>query len=237
MRLDSFIAQHFDLSRQKAQDLIKAGLVLCDGEVVSKASFEVRESAHLELLSRPKFVSRAGEKLSGFLGDYDLEGRVALDVGSSTGGFAQVLLERGAKEVHCVDVGSHQLDRILREDSRVRVFEQCDIREFAGCEGSYPQYDFLSCDVSFISVRNIFEVLAGLSKEMVLLIKPQFEVGRGVKRDKKGVVQDGGAILEALENLEGYFATQGYALLKKEKSILKGRAGNEEYFMHLRYRD
>lgn len=233
MRIDLFIAKHFNLSRQKAQELIKNGCVLCNQKKIIKTSYDVGIDDNIKLMQENLFVSRAAHKLFGFLKEERLDGKVILDVGSSTGGFTQVLLMFGAKEVHCVDVGSDQLDSTLRRDNRVRVFEKCDIRDFEkSCE-----YDFLTCDVSFISIEKIFNSLKKMSKEMILLFKPQFEVGKSAKRDKKGVLQDVQIVAKALENFEKYLIEAGYDILRYEKSKIRGREGNEEYFFHIRCRD
>lgn len=233
MRIDLFIAKHFNISRQKAQELIKNGCVLCNQKKIIKTSYDVGIDDNIELMQENLFVSRAAHKLFGFLKEERLDSKVILDVGSSTGGFTQVLLMLGAKEVHCVDVGSDQLDSTLRRDNRVRVFEKCDIRDFKKlCE-----YDFLTCDVSFISIEKIFDSLKMMSKEMILLFKPQFEVGKSAKRDKKGVLQDVQIVAKALENFEKYLIEAGYDILRYEKSKISGREGNEEYFFHIRCRD
>ncbi|MCE3036689.1 TlyA family RNA methyltransferase [Helicobacter sp. faydin-H20] len=233
MRLDKFIAQEFSLSREKASMLIKKGKVKINTKVIFKPSFEVGDKGDVELQERFIFVSRAGEKLYNFLGDIRLDGKKIIDVGSSTGGFSQVCLLLGACEVHCVDVGDNQLDISLRQDSRIKVFEKCDIRDFK----KQYDYDLLVCDLSFISIEKIFMSLKSLSKEMILLFKPQFEVGRNVKRNKKGVVMDNIAIENALKSFKKYLLLQEYEILKECKSTLKGKAGNEEFFFHIKRKD
>ncbi|MCE3039084.1 TlyA family RNA methyltransferase [Helicobacter anatolicus] len=233
MRLDKFIAQEFSLSREKASMLIKKGKVKINTKVIFKPSFEVGDKDDVELQESFIFVSRAGEKLYNFLGDIRLDGKKIIDVGSSTGGFSQVCLLLGACEVHCVDVGDNQLDISLRQDSRIKVFEKCDIRDFK----KQCDYDLLVCDLSFISIEKIFMSLKSLSKEMILLFKPQFEVGRNVKRNKKGVVMDNIAIENALEFFKKYLLLQEYEILKECKSALKGKAGNEEFFFHIKRKD
>lgn len=233
MRLDLFIAQQFDFSRQKAQDLIKKGRVLCNGNKIVKPAFDVDATMHIELAQERIFVSRAGEKLFDFLKNQRLDKKIILDVGSSTGGFAQVLLILGASEVHCVDVGNNQLDLSLRNDKKIKVFERCDIRDFQ----KQKDYDLLTCDVSFIRIENIFDCLKKLSNEMILLFKPQFEVGKDAKRNKKGVLVDEKLVLDSLEKFENYLQANQCKILKKAKSLLKGRAGNQEYFFHIKCND
>lgn len=233
MRLDLFVSQKFNLSREKASVLIKKGKVFVNTMNILKPSYIVGDSDEVILEETPLFVSRAGEKLFGFLKDWDLRGQKILDVGSSTGGFTQVVLLLGASEVHCVDVGSNQLDESLRADSRVLVFEQCDIRDFQ----KQGDYDLLVCDLSFISIEKIFSYLKPHSKKMILLFKPQFEVGRGVKRNKKGVVVDNAQIQKALQNFRSYLVEQNCKILEEQKSIIKGKAGNEEYFFYIQQQD
>lgn len=233
MRLDLFISKNFGISRHKTQEMIKSGFVFCNQVQIKKPSYRINEDDEVILKERPRFVSRAGEKLFEFLKAERLEHKVVLDVGSSTGGFAQVLLLLGASEVHCVDVGKNQLDALLRNDGRIKVFEECDIRNFI----KQKDYDLLTCDVSFIAIEKIFEVLKTMSKEMILLFKPQFEVGKGAKRNKKGVVVDKDLIGIALNHFQDYLLRQGFVILKNQKSALKGKMGNEEYFFHIRSKD
>ncbi|WP_104696782.1 MULTISPECIES: 23S rRNA (cytidine-2'-O)-methyltransferase TlyA [unclassified Helicobacter] len=230
MRLDLFVSKKFDISRQKTQEMIKQGLVFCNQIQVTKPSHQVSQEDEIVLKEKPRFVSRAGEKLFGFLKGENFSYKVVLDVGSSTGGFAQVLLLLGVDEVHCVDVGKNQLSPLLRNDKRIKIFEECDIRHFI----KQRDYDLLTCDVSFISIEKIFGILKTMSKEMILLFKPQFEVGKEVKRNKKGVVVDNELINIALKSFQNYLLEQGFLILRTQKSVLKGKEGNEEYFFHVR---
>jgi len=161
------------------------------------------------------------------LPELHIEGMCCLDVGSSTGGFVQVLLEEGALHVSAVDVGSEQLHISLRDDTRVELFEKTDVREFV----SEREFDLLTCDVSFIGLEQILKDLDRLSSAKILILfKPQFEVGLGVKRTTKGVVKDEFAINRAKEKFLASCFALGWELLKTQKSILKGKEGNEETF-------
>jgi 23S rRNA (cytidine1920-2'-O)/16S rRNA (cytidine1409-2'-O)-methyltransferase len=176
------------------------------------------------------FVSRAGRKLDAFLSDYniDMSEKKALDIGSSTGGFAQILLEHSVAELTCVDVGKDQLHSIIRNNERVTVREECDIRSFEG-----NSFDMVSCDVSFISVLEIINDIDRLAiGDIVILYKPQFEVGRLAKRDSRGVVVDIDAIRFAREKFELCCVNLGWSLLRNEPSKLQGKEGNLEYFYH-----
>ncbi|MFT7859379.1 MAG: TlyA family RNA methyltransferase [Sulfurimonas sp.] len=229
MRLDSYLVEH-DLveTRNKAQSLIKEGLVLVAGKEVTKPSFKLTDSMSVEIKEHKSYVSRAAHKLKDFLDEigYDPSGKRALDIGSSTGGFTQVLLEYGAKEVTCVDVGSDQLHHSLRADPRVHVYENCDIRKF---ESDKP-YELIVSDVAFISLHYILDDIERLgSQDIILLFKPQFEVGREVKRDKNGVVLDTKAIEDAMIRFEEACASKSWILQNKAPSQTTGKEGNLEY--------
>ena len=236
MRLDNaLVAKGLVESRNKAQEAIKSGIVTVNSNIIKKPSFKVTDSDEVALTKERLFVSRAAMKLEGFLREIDLDirGRVALDIGSSTGGFTQVLLERGVESVDAVDVGTNQLHPILRDDSRVRVYEQTDIREFdAGCK-----YDLIVSDISFISLNLVLPHIDRLAKEgadIILLFKPQFEVGRDAKRDKRGVVTDTKAIVEAKSRFLQNVSNLGWDILYSADSVIAGKEGNVERVYHFR---
>ncbi|WP_217613032.1 23S rRNA (cytidine-2'-O)-methyltransferase TlyA [Helicobacter pylori] len=233
MRLDyALFSQHLVSSREKAKALVLKNQVLVNKMVVSKPSFIVKEGDKIELIAEKLFVSRAGEKLGAFLETHfvDFKGKVVLDVGASKGGFSQVALLKGAKKVLCVDVGKMQLDEGLKNDQRIECYEECDIRGFKTPE----TIDLALCDVSFISLYCILEAILPLSDEFLALFKPQFEVGRGIKRNKKGVVMDKEAILNALENFKNHLKTKDFQILKIQESLVKGKNGNVEFFIHFK---
>ena len=161
----------------------------------------------------------------------NLAGVDVLDVGSSTGGFVQILLQRGAKSVTALDVGSSQLSEILRRDPRVIVRENTDIREFI----SKKKFDLITCDVSFISLNLILKSLARLAKSaLIVLFKPQFEVGAEVKRNKKGVLKDEKAVCAARAKFERLCAELGLAVLHASACKITGKEGNREFFYLLK---
>ena len=161
----------------------------------------------------------------------NLAGADVLDVGSSTGGFVQILLQRGAKSVTALDVGSSQLSEILRRDPRVIVRENTDIREFA----SKKKFDLITCDVSFISLNLILKSLASLAKSaLIVLFKPQFEVGTEAKRNKKGVLKDEKAAHGARAKFERLCAELGLAVLHASACKITGKEGNQEFFYLLK---
>ncbi|GAA8062764.1 TlyA family rRNA (cytidine-2'-O)-methyltransferase [Helicobacter pylori] len=233
MRLDyALFNQHLVSSREKAKALVLKNQVLVNQIVISKPSFIVKEGDKIELIAANLFVSRAGEKLEAFLEDHfiDFTEKVVLDVGASKGGFSQVALLKGAKKVLCVDVGKMQLDESLKQDKRIECYEECDIRRFKTPE----KIDLVLCDVSFISLYCILETILPLSGEFLALFKPQFEVGRATKRNKKGVVVDKEAILSALENFKNHLKTKDFQILKIQESLVKGKNGNVEFFIHFK---
>src|SRR5689334_12063339 len=183
IRLDVLLADRgLAESREKAQALIIAGQVRVDGVKARKPGQSVAAGARVEVLAPPPYVSRGGLKLAAALDHFDISpsGRVCLDVGASTGGFTDCLLQRGAARVHVVDVGAGQLDWKLRTDSRVVLHERVNAR-YLRYEDIGEPVGLAVCDVSFISVTLILPALAPLlqpSAEMVILVKPQFEVGR-----------------------------------------------------------
>lgn len=233
MRLDSFLfINHFVQSRNKASELIKNGFIKVNGNIILKPSFIVESNCKIEIL-KEVFVSRAGEKLDFYIKSHNLDfsNMNVLDIGSSKGGFTQVLLKYNAKSVTCVDVGRNQLDISLRNNPKIKLFESCDIREFE----SLHLFDFIVCDVSFISIKNILDsIFRLLGGEALLLFKPQFEVGKSAKRNKKGVVTQKEAIDSALYEMLTLIKQYGFEILNIESSNLKGKEGNEEIFINIK---
>jgi 23S rRNA (cytidine1920-2'-O)/16S rRNA (cytidine1409-2'-O)-methyltransferase len=229
IRLDNYLVEkEFVESRNKAQTIIKDGLVSVNSRVICKVSFNVQEGDEVSVAEHKSYVSRAAFKLAEFLEELqlDVSDKTALDIGSSTGGFTQVLLESGVREVTAVDVGTQQLHRSLREDMRVHVFESCDIRVFQ----SDKAFDLVVSDVAFISLLHILDDVDRLAtQDIILLFKPQFEVGREAKRDNNGVVQDKQAIANAMAKFEEACALKEWSLVQKSPSKLTGKEGNLEY--------
>jgi 23S rRNA (cytidine1920-2'-O)/16S rRNA (cytidine1409-2'-O)-methyltransferase len=221
-------------SREKAQALIMAGEVLVNGQKAAKPGQSVAADAAVEVLTRPPFVSRGGVKLAAALRHFaiDVAGRVCLDIGSSTGGFTDALLQAGAKRVHAVDVGVGQLAWKLRTDPRVVLHEGVNAREI---EPSLigEQVWLITCDVSFISVTLIVPAAARLLQpdgRMAILIKPQFEVGRG-QVGKGGIVRDPELHRSACERVTSAVRDFGFTTEIMDSPIL-GAEGNKEFLLY-----
>jgi 23S rRNA (cytidine1920-2'-O)/16S rRNA (cytidine1409-2'-O)-methyltransferase len=224
-------------SREKARALILAGHVLVKGQKVDKAGQAVDPESEIELLERPKYVSRGGLKLEAALSHFhiDVSGRICLDVGSSTGGFTDCLLQHGAARVYAIDVGTGQLDWKLRNDPRVIVHEQVNAR-YLGREQVPEPVAFVVCDVSFISVTMILPVLPVLlteNGEMVILVKPQFELERR-QVGKGGIVRQPELHQLACDKIQAAVAALGFRANVIPSPIL-GAEGNREFLLYARH--
>ncbi len=228
MRLDQYLTKNCNIqSRNKAQELITANKIKIDGKIISKPSFKIEKEVTIEILEEDFFVSRAAYKLKYFLDELsiDLSKKEALDIGSSTGGFTQILLNNNIRAVTCVDVGSNQLHDTLKDNKNITFFENTDIRNY----NPNRSFDIVTCDVSFISIHNILNDINRLANsEIIILFKPQFEVGVNVKRDKKGVVKDARAIELARQKFLDATHQLHWELNKSSMSKLQGKDGNNE---------
>ena len=237
-RLDErIVALGLAESRTKAQALIMAGQVLVDDVPVDKAGTRVRNDASVRIRgAASRYVSRGGDKLEGALEDLgvDPRGKLCLDVGASTGGFTDCLLQRGATRVYAVDVGYGLLDAKLRDDPRVVVRERINARNLEAAQVPEP-VDLLVADVAFISLRLVVPALAAVAPraEWLLLVKPQFEVGRE-QVGKGGVVRDDALRAWAVESVRGAAEALGWREVARADSRVAGPKGNREIFLHLR---
>jgi 23S rRNA (cytidine1920-2'-O)/16S rRNA (cytidine1409-2'-O)-methyltransferase len=239
MRADlAVVEQGLASSRERARALILAGEVLAGDRPVAKAGELVPADATLRLRSEPMpFVSRGGLKLAHALAAFgvDVRGVVALDVGASTGGFTDCLLQAGAARVYCVDVGHGQLAHAIAKDPRVVVLDRTNVRHLE--PGRLPERPALAVvDVSFISLRLVLPVLPALlapGATVVALVKPQFEVGRG-RVGKGGIVRDEAARRQALADVAAAARALGFGVLGETTSPITGGKGNVEYLLHLR---
>ncbi len=234
MRLDKLLFEKkLAPSREKAQALIMAGLVRVNGKIVDKPGYRVKGDEKIEVLEPPRYVSRGGYKLEGALERFGLnvEGKVILDVGSSTGGFTDCFLQHGAKKVYAVDVGRGQMDPKLRNDPRVILYEKTDARSLTQ-EHIPEKVDIISVDVSFISATKVLpSVLPFLKEEglLLVLVKPQFELCP--REVKKGVVRDRELKKKAILKVAGFLKEMGFRIGGVIKAFPKGTKGNEEFFL------
>jgi len=224
-------------SREKARALILAGQVLVNGQKADKAGANVDAAATIELLAQPRYVGRGGLKLEAALDHFGISvgGKICLDIGSSTGGFTDCLLQRGATRVYAIDAGTGQLDWRLRNDPRVIVREQVNARYLSRAEVPEP-VDLAVCDVSFISITMILPALADLlasHAEMVILVKPQFELERH-QVGKGGIIRDPALHLQACHRVEQAIQVLGFHAQVIPSPVL-GAEGNQEFLLHARH--
>lgn len=235
IRIDQLVVERgLAESREKAQALIIAGEVVVNGQKALKPGHSVAADSRVEILERMPYVSRGGYKLAGALDHWALEvtGSVCLDVGASTGGFTDCMLQRGAAKVWAIDVGHGQIDWKLRSDARVVVQEGVNARYLTAAD--FPQkFDFAVCDVSFISLTLLIPALTGLlvvDGKMVLLVKPQFEVERG-QVGKGGIVREPALHQAACDRVRGAVEALGFRADIIESPIL-GAEGNREFLLY-----
>lgn len=224
-------------SREKAKAIIMSGNVFVEGQREDKAGTSFPEEVHIEVKGNVlPYVSRGGLKLEKAIANFDVDvaDKVCTDVGSSTGGFTDCMLQNGAKKVFAIDVGRGQLAWKLRQDVRVVCMEKTNIR-YVTLEDLGEPIDFSSIDVSFISLTKVLEPIYHYLKEsgqIVALIKPQFEAGRE-KVGKKGVVREKSTHIEVIEKVRQYAVSIGFSILNLDFSPIKGPEGNIEYLIHL----
>ena len=234
-RLDIVIHQRgLAASRAKAQGMIMAGEVLVNGTMTDKPGTRVSADATIQIKAKPRYVSRGGEKLAGALTDFqfDVTGKICADVGASTGGFTDCLLQHDAERVYAIDVGYGQLDYSLRTNERVIVMERTNARYVEACN---EPLDLVVIDASFISLRLLLPVISHWLKpqaDIIALIKPQFEAG---KRDvgKGGVVRDDTIHRRVLDEILTFALTHDYIIQGLTRSPIKGPAGNIEFLVWL----
>ena len=237
-RLDVLLVKrNLAASREKAKAIIMSGNVFVDGQREDKAGTTFPEDVSIEIKGHTlKYVSRGGLKLEKAMKNFDvsMEGKTCTDVGSSTGGFTDCMLQNGAVKVFAIDVGRGQLDWKLRQDERVVCMEKTNIR-YVTPEDLGEPIDFSSIDVSFISLTKVLLPIRNYLKEegeIVALIKPQFEAGRE-KVGKKGVVREKSTHIEVIEKVTEYAISIGFEVKALEFSPIKGPEGNIEYLVHL----
>ncbi len=241
-RLDVLLVKrNLAASREKAKAIIMTGNVFVNGQREDKAGSTFKEDALIEVKGNPmKYVSRGGYKLEKAvdLWQVPLQDKICMDVGSSTGGFTDCMLQNGAQKVYAIDVGTNQLAWKLRQDERVISMEKTNIR-YVTTEDIADSIDFFSVDVAFISLKKVLEPVKALltpEGQGVCLVKPQFEAGRE-KVGKKGVVRDPKVHREVLEQIMQYVLSIGFDILELSFSPIKGPEGNIEYLLYIQNTD
>ena len=236
VRLDQYIFEEgYAPSRRRAQALVMSGIVFVNNQKADKAGTMIKDTDIVEVRGKDlKYVSRGGLKLEKAINEYGLEltDKVCMDIGASTGGFTDCMLQNGAKKVYAVDVGYGQLAWKLRSDERVRNMEKTNIRNVTE-DMLEEKINFFSVDVSFISLKHIFPVAYAISTEDVIgacLVKPQFEAGKE-KVGKKGVVRDSEVHKEVIEYVIGYANEFGFYVHNLTFSPIKGPEGNIEFLI------
>lgn len=228
-RLDSLLVKKgLVVSRTRGEYEIKNGNVLVDGKVVTKPSTKFNEDVKIEINNKLDYVSKGALKLLKAIEVFniDLSNKVMLDIGSSTGGFSDVALRNNVKKVIAVDVGTNQFDKELQKDSRIELHENTDIRSLI----IKDEIDTATIDISFISVTKIIDKLKDINpKEIVLLIKPQFECGKEISDKYKGIPLNKEVHKKVIENVINSFESIGYYILGLTYSPIKGGSGNIEY--------
>lgn len=239
IRLDlALVERGIAPSREKAKALIMAGEVFVDGERCDKAGDTIRMESAIEVRGvGQKYVSRGGLKLEKAVALYhpELDGAVCMDIGASTGGFTDCMLQNGARKVYAVDVGYGQLAWSLRTDERVVNLERTNIR-YVTHEQVPEELDFASIDVSFISLTLVLPVLKALLRqggEALILVKPQFEAGKE-KVGKKGVVRERSTHVEVCRKIYAFLLSIGFSVIGATFSPIKGPQGNIEYLYYIR---
>jgi 23S rRNA (cytidine1920-2'-O)/16S rRNA (cytidine1409-2'-O)-methyltransferase len=248
-RLDLLLVEReLSPTRQKAQAMILAGDILVNDQKIDKPGHLVPEDARLRILGERPFVSRSGAKLEAALSHFGIsvEGRTCADLGASTGGFTDCLLQHGAREVHTYDVGRGQLDWSLQSDGRVVAHDRYNVRYISGRDLPVG-VSLVTADLSFISLTLVLgpvrdallgaqrcsaEASEGTTVDLILLVKPQFEVGKG-EVGKGGIVRDPGKRLQALESVESCARGLGFRVIGSIPSPVAGAKGNREFLLYL----
>ena len=239
-RIDKLIVEHgFAESRSIAQRLVMAGEISVDGQLVHKSSDLYPEDCKITLAQGPKYVSRGGLKLEKALDSFtsvQVNGKTCVDIGASTGGFTDCLLQNGAVKVYAIDVGYGQLHQSLRTDARVVVMERTNIKDISGFG---EDVGLVVVDVSFISLKRVLPVVIAWNKavplEMIALIKPQFEIGKKIAAAGKGVIRNEKDRQTAIDSVRAYALSLGMQIHGITESPIQGPKGNIEYLLHLSY--
>ncbi len=224
-------------SRNKGQRLVMAGEVEVDGQLVHKPSELFDPSCHITIRNKPRYVSRGGLKLEKAIIEFDINdiaGKICADIGSSTGGFTDCLLQNGAEKVYAVDVGFGQLHQSIRKNPKVIVMERINVKDVK----DFPEpIDLVTIDVSFISLKQVFPIIKNWCKQkkmrVIALIKPQFEVGRKIAAKGKGVIHSDKDREKVVKDILSTVQDEGFDVLGVTESPIKGPKGNVEFLVFL----
>lgn len=224
-------------SRSKAQELIEANAVKCNGKIITKCNYLVTENDELIILENDKlkYVSRGGLKLEKAINEFNFNftDKNVMDVGSSTGGFCDCALQHGAKSIVAIDVGTDLLDKSLRDNIKIDLHEQTNFRELE--HKYFENIDIITCDVSFISLKKIIEKIGNekVKVDMICLIKPQFECGKEIASRYKGIILNREIHIKIIEDLISSFNSYGFYVKGLTISPIKGGDGNIEYLVYI----
>ena len=237
MRLDKeLVLRNLAPTRTKAQELINNNYVKVNGKLINKLSFDIHENDNIEILKNDtlKYVSRGGLKLEHAINEFkiDFKNKTIMDIGSSTGGFTDCSLKHGALKVIAIDVGTDVMVDSLRNDSKVELYEQLNIKDASS--KLFKDVDIIVSDVSFISIKRVLDRIVKENKKfaLVILIKPQFECGQAIATKYKGVILDKNIHLDILTDVISYFENNNYYLNNLTSSPIKGGDGNIEYLAY-----
>lgn len=224
-------------SRSKAQELIKSSLVKCDGKIINKSNYLVNSNTLIEIIdnNKLKYVSRGGLKLEKAINDFeiDVSGKNAMDIGSSTGGFCDCLLQNGINHIIAVDVGTNLLHESLRNNSKIELYEKTNFKDLDS--KFFKDIDIITCDVSFISLSKIIDKIykEDIKVDMICLIKPQFECGKETANKYKGIILNKGIHIDIINNMIDMFNKYKFYIKSISWSPIKGGDGNIEYITYI----
>ena len=238
MRLDKYLVEHkLVTSRNKAQDLISRGYVLVNDEIKLHVDYQVQEIDKINIVQHEQYVSRGAYKLIEGINRFkiNLKDKVVLDIGSSTGGFTQVCLINGAKKIYAIDVGTNQMDKKLSANKRIELYEQTNFKDVTPSIFK-ERVELIVADLSFISITKILDKISELfdySFEMVLLIKPQYELGKDIIKAYKGVIKSQRLWDKAIDIVSQHAKSLKFKIKSIIPSPIKGSKGNTEFLMYL----
>jgi len=238
-RIDVIIKEKYNFSREYSKELILNGKVKADGKVIFKPGLKIDEYSEIKIDkdSYMKYVGRGGLKFEDAIKKFnlDLKGKICIDVGASTGGFTDCMLQNGAKKVYAIDVGSNQLSEKLKNDKRVIPIENTNIKNISK-DCIDEDISFASVDVSFISITKVLPYIKNIIKkdaEIVALVKPQFEAGKE-NINKNGIVKNPKVHIKVLNKIYDFCNDNGFYMLNMSYSPIKGSSGNIEYFIYIK---